>query len=172
VQPHDVGAVLVAAGLLIQGTARADEPARPSGLMTFPGVRVERATPRATASSTAEGVAARVYVDPTTGRVRERTPEDAAAEAAASRESPRPAATPQVVQGPDGIVGVRLDAKAAVYSVVTRTDDGRLVGRCVDDPAHATTGTVTSPVRPAASAAEPLPAGADSSAREDAVHDR
>lgn len=140
-QPHDVAAVLVAASLLAGAEATADAPsaeptpAAKSGRMTFPGVTVERAAP--TVAAPAATPSARLYVDPATGRIRERTQEDAAAEAASSSRSPPAVAAPELVQGPDGIVGVRLDSKAAVYSIVTRTDDGRLVGRCVDESATA-----------------------------------
>jgi hypothetical protein len=142
---------VVGAGLSCSTFVLADEaPSAPSGRMTFPGVKVERA-PVAPAPSPA--TAARVYVDPSTGRARERTLEDAAAEAA-TPAAPAVAATPDLVHGPNGMVGVRTGTNAAVYSVVTRTDDGRLVRECVDGPAKAASGrTPASPAsvaRPAA----------------------
>jgi hypothetical protein len=142
-----VATTVVGAGLSWSAVGAADEaPSTPSGRMTFPGVKVERAP---VAHGPAAAPAARVYVDPSTGRVRERTHEDAAAEAATP--SAPAAATPEFVHGPNGMIGVRSPANAAVYSVVTRTDDGRLVRECVDDPAKATAGrTPASPTGPAA----------------------
>lgn len=139
-QPHDVAAVLAVAGLLggapAQADGAADAPARASGLMRFPGVTVERSTPPATVVVPGAALASRVYVDATTRRLRDRTPEDAVAEAVP--DDADPSAEPELLQGPDGIVGVRLDPRAATHAVVTRTDDGRLVGACVESSAAAT----------------------------------
>lgn len=132
-QPHDVAAVLAVAGLLGGAPARADAPARASGLMSFPGVTVERGTPAATGVVPDAALASRVYVDATSRRLRDRTPEDAAAEG--QSDDARPLAEPDLVPGPDGIVGVRLDPRTAMHAVVTRADDGRLVGACVESSA-------------------------------------
>lgn len=157
-QPHDVAAVLAVAGLLGGAPAQADgaaaapadAPARASGLMSFPGVTVERSTRPATVVMPGAALASRVYVDATTRRLRDRTPEDAVAEAVP--DDADPSAEPDLLQGPDGIVGVRLDPRAATHAVVTRTDDGRLVGACVESSAAAT------PLDPRSAHAEAQPA--------------
>jgi hypothetical protein len=138
---YAIGLGLTAA-IGLAGSALADPPAAKDGLMTFPNVRVETATPTIAKAPKAATSGMRAYVDPTTGKLRAQTVEEA--QQAATEGKPkakvqakglkRQATTLsadtttdeglEVVYGPGNTVGVKLDEEFLSYQVVHKTDTG------------------------------------------------
>lgn len=118
------------AGSAAAQTLPSNPPIGPNGAMSFPNVRVIQATPGMTRTDLAAPARPgfRAYIDPATGALAEPGQEDVAALEAAmpadQKKPPRKALS--ILRGPNGAVGVRLDGYSMVYSIVRRTEDGRL----------------------------------------------
>ena len=141
--PYAIGLGLTAA-IGLAGSAFADSPTAKDGLMTFPNVRVENSTPDGKAAKAEPGTSGmRAYVDPTTGKLRSQTQEEAqqaAAEGVAktkakaqvkglSRQARTLSADStdeglEVTYGPGNAVGVKLDEEFLSYQVAHKTDTG------------------------------------------------
>jgi hypothetical protein len=130
------------AAIGLAGSALADPPTAKDGLMTFPNVTVETGTPNAKAPK-APTSGMRAYVDPTSGKLRGQTIEEAqqaAAEGVAktkakaqakglTRQSKTFAADTTseglaTSYGPGNAVGVMLDEEFLSYQVAHKTDTG------------------------------------------------
>jgi hypothetical protein len=140
---YAIGLGLTAA-IGLAGSALADPPAAKDGLMTFPNVRVENATPADAKNAKAPTSGMHAYVDPTTGKLRAQTVEEA--QQAALEGAPKAKAKVQakglkrqattlsadttadegleVIYGPGNAVGVKLDEEFLSYQVVHKTDTG------------------------------------------------
>lgn len=139
---YAIGLGLTAA-IGLAGSALADPPAAKDGLMTFPNVRVETATPAEAAKAPKAATSGmRAYVDPATGKLRMQTVEEAQQAAAEGTKTKakvqakglkRQATTLsadttdeglEVIYGPGNAVGVKLDEEFLSYQVVHKTDSG------------------------------------------------
>lgn len=139
--PYAIGLGLTAA-IGLAGAALADPPASKDGLLIYPNVRVENATPADAKNAKAPASGMRAYIDPTTGKLRTQTVEEAQQAAAqapktklqakglkrqATTLSADSATTDEgleVIYGPDNAVGVKLNEEFLSYQVVHKTDNG------------------------------------------------
>ncbi len=100
----------------------------------------------ATTTSTQADAGQRVFIDPVTHKPYQPSAEEVQALDKAGKAKPKAQAAPKQFYGKRGGVGVKLDDSFAVYSVATKTPDGKLKTECVqgkDKANKAATQTVT-----------------------------
>ena len=136
-----IGLSLTAAIGLAGSALAADQPASKDGLLIYPNVRVENATPADAKVAKTPTSGMHAYIDPTTGKLRAQTVEEAQAAATAPKAKlqtkglKRQATTLsadsattddglEVIYGPDNAVGVKLNEEFLSYQVVHKTDNG------------------------------------------------
>ncbi len=125
-------AVTAAPSLAPQGERARQAVAMPSAPQE-PAVKPPaRQTPPAAPASPADELGQRAFIDPATGQLREPTPQEAAALAAAARRTLGTLAAPvQLKQGPGGAVGMVVPDNLLSYSVATINPDGTVSMTCV-----------------------------------------
>lgn len=147
---------LILGGLACQ--ALAEPPAAPAsnnnGIMTFPNVRVIHAPPAATEQKpAADASSVKAFVDPDTGDLSEDTAQAAEQLSSATQARARTglltnsgattastAETEELIYGPNGVTGLLLDDRDAVFQMVHLDADGNLIQQCItgeDEAAHA-----------------------------------
>jgi hypothetical protein len=141
----DLKKLAIGLGLVASaGIATAGEPAtdaheqdEPSGLMSFPNVRVVNAPNAASQPAADKSAGVRVYIDPQNKQIREQTPEEAQAEAkaATAARSARSATAANAegtpVYGPGNAVGMILGEETMVYAVARKQEQGAAAWECV-----------------------------------------
>ena len=127
-----IPALLACGSVLATDTAA---PASQPGLLVFPNVKIQAASPeqvRASDKASAASAGIRAFKDKDTGRLRPATPEELEAIAA---ETPAAAQQPDTqgtfVQLSSGAIMMDLGESAMSYSVVRKGADGRVDMQCV-----------------------------------------